>query len=116
MPVVHTYCSAPISPEAREALKSAYGSAIAAVPGKSEAWLMCLFEGDPHIYFAGDDSEPCALVDVSVFARSEVPASAWETFTEEVTPIICRELGVDPSRLYIRYGWTPSFGWNGANF
>ena len=28
----------------------------------------------------------------------------------------CRELGVDPARVYIRYGWTPSFGWNGANF
>ena len=55
MPVVHTYCSARISPEAREALKSAYGSAIEAIPGKSEAWLMCLFEDDAHIYFAGDD-------------------------------------------------------------
>ncbi len=116
MPVVHTYSSAPISDGAREALKAAYGKAIEAVPGKSEAWLMCLFEDDAHIYFAGDDSEPCALVDVSVFARSEVPASAWERFTEEVTPTVCRELGVDASRLYIRYGWTPSFGWNGANF
>ncbi len=37
MPVVHTYCSAPIVPEAREALKSAYGRAIEAVPGKSES-------------------------------------------------------------------------------
>ena len=45
-----------------------------------------------------------------------VPASAWEAFTERVTPVISRELGVDPSRLYIRYGWTSSFGWNGANF
>lgn len=116
MPVVHTYCSARISPEAREALESAYGSAIEAIPGKSEAWLMCLFEDDAHIYFAGDDSEPCAYVEVGVFARSEVPASAWEAFTERVTPAISRELGVDPSRLYIRYGWTPSFGWNGANF
>ena len=116
MPVVHTYCSAPIAPAAREALKAAYGRAIEAVPGKSEAWLMCLFEGDVPIYFAGDDSAPSALVDVSVFARGEVPADAWERFTEEVTPVICRELGVDASRLYIRYGWTPDFGWNGANF
>ena len=116
MPVVHTYCSAPIAPAAREALKAAYGRAIEAVPGKSEAWLMCLFEGEAPIYFAGDDSEPSALVDVSVFARTEVPSSAWQAFTKEVTPVICRELGVDASRLYIRYGWTPSFGWNGANF
>lgn len=116
MPVVHTYCSAPITPEAREVLKAAYGRAIEAVPGKSEAWLMCLFEDDAHIYFAGDDSEPCAYVEVGVFARGEVASSAWEAFTAEVTPVICRELGVDPSRLYIRYGWTPDFGWNGSNF
>lgn len=116
MPVVHTYCSEPIAESAREVLKAAYGRAIEAVPGKSEAWLMCLFEGETPIYFAGEDTAPSALVDVSVFARSEVPAGAWERFTEEVTPVVCRELGVDAARLYIRYGWTPDFGWNGANF
>ncbi len=116
MPVIKTHASTPIPEDARIALKTAYGSAIETIPGKSEQWLMCLFDECAPIYFAGDDSEPCALVDVSVFARSEVPGSAWRRFTEEVTPAICRELGVDASRLYIRYGWTPDFGWNGANF
>lgn len=116
MPVVRTYCSAPIEPAAREALKTAYGRAIEAVPGKSEAWLMCLFEGEVPIYFGGDDAAPSALLTVDVFARGEVPASAWERFTEEVAPVVARELGVDPARIYIRYGATPDFGWNGANF
>lgn len=116
MPVVHTYCSAPVTPAAREALKAAYGRAIEAVPGKSEAWLMCLFQGEVPIYFAGDDSEPSALVTVDVFARSEVPASVWQRFTEEVTPVVSRELGVDPARIYVRYGSTENFGWNGGNF
>lgn len=116
MPVVRTYCSEPITTEAREVLKTAYGQAIEAVPGKSEAWLMCTFEGDVPIYFGGDDSAPSALVTVDVFARGEVPTSAWERFTDEVTPVVARELGVDPSRLYIRYASTPNFGWNGANF
>lgn len=116
MPVVKTYCSEPISESAREVLKAAYGSAIEAVPGKSEAWLMCLFEGEVPIYFAGDDSAPSALVTVDVYARGEVPSSAFERFTEQVAPVIARELGVDPARLYIRYATTPDFGWNGANF
>lgn len=116
MPVVHTHCSEPIPASAREALKSAYGRAIEVVPGKSEAWLMCVFDESAPIYFAGDDSAPSACVEVSAFARSAVPSDAWERFTEEVTPVIARELGVDPSRLYIRYGWTPDFGWNGSNF
>ena len=116
MPVVRTYCSGPIEPAARETLKAAYGRAIEAVPGKSEAWLMCLFDDEVPIYFGGDGSAPSALVTVDVFARGEVPAGAWERFTEEVTPVVSRELGVDPARLYIRYASTPNFGWNGANF
>ena len=35
---------------------------------------MCLFEDSVPMYFAGDDSEPCAYVEVGVFARSEAPA------------------------------------------
>jgi len=115
MPVIHTHVSVPTTPEQREALKSAYGKAITAVPGKSEGWLMCPFEDNMPIYFAGDDSAPSALVDVSAFARSEVPSEAWERFTREVTPVVARELGVDPARIYIRYGTSTDFGWNGAN-
>ena len=36
MPVIHTHVSVSTTPEQREALKSAYGKAITAVPGKSE--------------------------------------------------------------------------------
>lgn len=44
MPVIHTHVSVSTTAEQREALKSAYGKAITAVPGKSEGWLMCPFE------------------------------------------------------------------------
>ena len=44
MPVIHTHVSVSTTPEQREALKTAYGKAITAVPGKSEGWLMCPFE------------------------------------------------------------------------
>ena len=44
MPVIHTHVSVPTTAEQRDALKTAFGQAIPAVPGKSEGWLMCLFE------------------------------------------------------------------------
>ena len=44
MPVIHTHVSVSTTAEQREALKSTYGKAITAVPGKSEGWLMCPFE------------------------------------------------------------------------
>ena len=37
-----------------------------------------------------------------------------------MTGPICDELrdvlGIDPARVYVRYGSTPDFGWNGSNF
>lgn len=104
MPVIHTHVSVSTTPEQREALKSAYGKAITAVPGKSEGWLMCPFEDNMPIYFGGDDSKPAAYVEVNVFGRS-VPGSAWE-----------KELGIPADRTYIRYTATTDWGWNGGNF
>lgn len=116
MPVIKTHASTPIPEDARAALKTAYGKTISAVPGKSEGWLMCLFEESEPIYFGGDDSQPSAFVEVSVYARGEVPARAWQELTEQITPAVSEELGIDPARIYISYASTPNFGWNGSNF
>ena len=116
MPVIRLTASTPIPREAQVELKQAFGQAIAAVPGKSEQWLMCLFDGETPIFFAGDDGEPAAYIEVSVFARGEVPASAWESLTEQITPLVSRVLGIDPARIYINYGASANFGWNGMNF
>ncbi len=116
MPTIKTHASVAISEDARRILKAAYGKAIAHVPGKSEQWLMCVFDGDAPIYMGGNDSEPSALIEVSVFARGEVPASAWQAMTEELTPVVAKTLGIDPARIYISYSSTPNFGWNGSNF
>ena len=115
-PTIKTHASVAISEDARRILKAAYGKAIAHVPGKSEQWLMCVFDGDAPIYMGGDDSLPSALIEVGVFARGAVPASAWQAMTEEITPVVAETLGIDPARIYISYSSTPDFGWNGGNF
>lgn len=116
MPVIKTHTSATISPEQRETLKAVYGEAITTVPGKSEQWLMCLFDDKVPMYFAGSDAEPCALIEVSVYARNEIADGVWERMTEFITPVVSHTLGIDPTHIYISYGSTPNFGWNGANF
>lgn len=115
MPVIHTHVSVSTTHEQREALKAAYGAAITAVPGKSEGWLMCPFEDDMPIYFAGDDTRPAAYVEVNVFGRS-VPGSAWEHLTEAIMAALQQELGIPQDRTYIRYTATSDWGWNGSNF
>ena len=116
MPVIHTYASTPIEEQQRELLKAAYGEAICNVPGKSEQWLMCLFDQNVPIYLGGSDAEPAALVTVDVYARNSVPRRAWEAMTADICDTLQEVLGIDPARIYIKYGSTPDFGWNGMNF
>lgn len=115
MPVIHTHVSVSTTPAQRDALKAAYGKAISAVPGKSEHWLMCPFEDNMPIYFAGDNTKPAAYVEVNVFGSS-VPGSAWEKLTEQIMAALERELGIPQDRTYIRYTATTDWGWNGVNF
>lgn len=116
MPVIHTYSSTPISEAARESLKATYGEAIAAVPGKSEAWLMCLFEENVPTYHGGTNNQPAAYVTVDVFAREAVNPNVWRSMTPVICDALQTELGVDPARIYVKYGECANFGWNGMNF
>ena len=115
MPVIHTHVSVPTTKEQRDTLKSLYGQAIPAVPGKSEGWLMCIFEDNLPMYFGGDDSAPVAYVEVNVFGSS-VPKSAWEKPTPAIMGALGDTLQIPADRTYIRYTATPDWGWNGGNF
>ena len=116
MPVIHTYSSTPIPEAKREALKASWGELIGTVPGKSEDWLMCLFDENVPIYHAGTNDEPAAYVTVDVFSRGAIDAGVWRS----MTPVICAGLsdvlGIDPARVYVKYGECANFGWNGMNF
>ena len=115
MPVIHTHVSTPVSAQQRERIKAAYGRAITAVPGKSERWLMCPFEDNMPIYFAGDGSKPAAYVEVNVFGH-DVPRASWEQLTTAITKTLGSELGIPADRMYIRYTASTDWGWNGSNF
>ena len=116
MPVIHVHASTDIPREAQLDLKRAFGDAISTVPGKSEQWLMCLFDGGAPIFFAGDDAEPSAFIEVGVFARAEISRDVWEELTGLITRAVSDTLGIDPARIYIDYHATAHFGWNGSNF
>ncbi len=116
MPVIHTYTSTPITPVQRESLKSTFGQLIEVVPGKSEQWLMCLFEDGLPIYHAGNGADPAALVTVDVYATEPVDGAVWAEMTKGICGALNEQLGIDPARIYIKYATTPDFGWNNINF
>lgn len=114
MPVIHTHVSVSTTPAQREALKAAYGKAITALPGKTEAWLMCPFEDNMPIYFAGDDSKPCAYVEVNA-KGDNIDRAYWEEMSRQIMTALSDELGIPEDRTYIRYTATADWGWNGGN-
>ncbi len=114
MPFINTKVSVPVSPAQEQELKTALGQAISIIPGKSESWLMVGIEDECHLYFRGDNSEPIAYVEVSVFGGAN--ADAFDKLTAEICDILGRILGIAADHIYVKYMPTDHWGWNGSNF
>ncbi len=114
MPFIDSKVSVKITQEQEEELKRRLGQAISLIPGKSERWLMAGFDDDYHLYFAGDNSEPVAYVEVRIFGGPD--RAAFSKMTAEITKIFGDVLGIAPDHMYIKYSATPDWGWNGSNF
>ena len=114
MPFINSKISVTVNPEQEVELKRRLGEAIAIIPGKSENWLMTGFEDGYHLYFRGDNSEPMAFVEVSVFGGED--SQAFSQLTGEITKIFGDVLGIAADHIYVKYAATSNWGWNGSNF
>ena len=107
MPFIFTKANVPINKEQELALKSRLGKAIELVPGKSEEYLMVGFESNCHLYLRGDDSEPMAYIEASIFGNEA--HQGYDKFTAEVTRIFGEVLKIAHNNVYINYrdisGW-----------
>ncbi|MDE5741502.1 MAG: hypothetical protein K2H90_03540 [Oscillospiraceae bacterium] len=113
MPFINVKANVNITKEKAENIKSALGTAITAIPGKSESWLMVGVEGDYTLYFKGTD-EPAAMVEVQLYGNA--PSSAMSELTDHITDIMQDDLGIPAGRVYVSYMCTENWGWNGSNF
>lgn len=113
MPFINVKTNAQISKDKETAIKTALGSAITAIPGKSESWLMVGIEPEHILYFKGDDA-PAAMVEVSVYGQAN--SDAFNSLTGKICEILNEQLSIDPSRIYVKYSATADWGWNGSNF
>jgi len=111
--MILTQVNRPISPETEGALARKLGKAIRLL-GKSEEWLMLRFEDNCRLYFKGDCRQPLAFVEVQLLGSAG--KDAYERMTAEITRILGDEMGIAPEGVYVSYGETEHWGWNGANF
>ena len=113
MPYIQVQTNQTISAEKAERIKSQLGSAITAIPGKSEGWLMVGLEGDYQLYFQGTDA-PAAMVTVRIYGSAS--ENALNTLTAHITGILTDTLAIPSDRIYVSFWETSQWGWNGSNF
>lgn len=113
MPYIHVRTNSAVSDAQAEQIKSQLGSAITAIPGKSEHWLMVGIDGGAGLWFQGSDA-PAAMVSVSLYGSAS--DGALSSMTAKVTAILSKSLGIAGDRIYVAYFPTPNWGWNGSNF
>ena len=114
MPFINSKINREVTKKQEEERKTLLGKAISAIPGKSESWLMLGFEDNYSLYFRGDNSEPIAFVEVSIYG-SENP-QAFSKLTGLICEIYGKVLGIKPDHIYVKYDAVSNWGWNGGNF
>lgn len=113
MPFINVKTNVNVAKEKAEDIKSALGTAITAIPGKSEGWLMVGIEGGYALWFKGSDA-PAAMVEVQIYGNPS--DSAMSELTSRITGILSDALDIPPDRVYVSYMCTENWGWNGSNF
>lgn len=113
MPYIETTVTCSVSGEKRKSIKERLGKAIVLIPGKTERFLMLAFNDNTKMYFSGTD-EAAAFVEVKIFGAAK--KEEYDALTAEITKIYADELGISPSRLYVKYEECYHWGWNGENF
>ncbi len=113
MPYIHTRTNTEINKDKEIRIKERLGEAIRLL-GKSEDWLMLDFSENCHMYYAGDDNNRIAYIDIKIYGKGN--REAFNNMTKEVTDIISSELDIRPDHIYISYGEYENWGWNGNNF
>lgn len=97
----------------KDALKSALGDAITAIPGKSESWLMVELEDNKSMYFQGSD-KPCAMFEIAIFGKAS--ADSYDDLTKRICTVSEKYLSVSPERTYVKYSEIEHWGYNNFNF
>lgn len=114
MPFINSKISTSITKEQEQMIKTRLGQAITTIPGKSESWLMLGFEPEYTLYFRGENAEPMAMVEVSVYGNEN--PSAFSALTGQICQIFQEILGIAPDHVYVKYEVVSNWGWNGNNF
>ena len=101
MPFIISRVNIAVTDEQKERIKAALGKAIELVPGKSEEYLMIIFENNSHIWLRGDNSAPFAYIEAKIFGNEN--HSGYNALSAEIVKIYNKILKITPENIYVMY-------------
>ena len=113
MPYINVKTNSESVIQVKDFIKAELGSAITAISGKTEAWLMINIDEPSAMYIKGS-SDPCAMFEVSIFGNAS--DEEYDDLTKRICEISKKYLSVPAERTYVKYNETTHWGWNGMNF
>lgn len=114
MPYIKLTTSTKITPANQGIMTEKFGKDIEALPGKSERWLMLCFEDNQRMALAGDDHDGTAMIEVSVYGKSN--RESYDALTARLSQTVSETLDLPKSRIYVKYQECSVWGYNGDNF
>lgn len=75
---------------------------------------MIIFEDNVHFYLRGDDSQPIAYIEISVFGNTA--HIGYDDLTADITKIYNDVLAIPPENIYVRYNDISVWGVGGMTF
>lgn len=113
MPYIDITTNAEATAECCDKIKARCGKAISLIPAKSESYLMVNIKDGASLYFQGK-ADKAAMCSVSIFGKAD--KQSCQALTSELTEILSSELGVSPSRIYVKFQFNDVWGMNGYLF
>lgn len=113
MPYIEARITEKLTDSQKDALKTKLGKAIS-IMHKSEGHLMVGIADNFTLFFAGKALAKGAFVSIDTFG--EPGASDCNQMTGKVCDILKDEVGIPSENVYVKYGGTNNWGWNGSNF
>ena len=114
MPTLIIKANAPLADDRTGALLRAASTTVSQVLGKSEAYVMAIYERNPRMLFGGSDAPTAYLELKSIgFPRERAPE-----ISAALCGLITRHLGIPAERIYIEFADADRklWGWSGRTF
>ena len=114
MPFIISRVNIAVTDEQEEKIKAALGRAIELVPGKTEEYLMIVFENNSHIWLRGNNSEPYAYIEAKIFGNEN--HNGYNALSMEIAKIYNSILKIAPENIYVMYEDIKTWGVRGFTF